>query len=91
VLWDSKNKNLKLIDFGLSKLLKKSTDKMNTYCGSPAYMAPKVFLENCYTVKADLWSLGVMTYLMLSGEFPFFSDSLPELTKLITTCDFNYD
>ncbi|CAJ1334598.1 unnamed protein product, partial [Effrenium voratum] len=66
---------LKLIDFGLSKFYGRPTDRfdavMRTCCGTLGYCAPEVFAE-AYNSQCDMWSLGVLVYLLLSGEMPFF-------------------
>jgi calcium-dependent protein kinase len=59
----------KLIDFGLSKN-NSDKKKMATVAGTPFYMAPEVLNQN-YTSKADIWSLGVLLYTMVSGYLPF--------------------
>jgi len=61
--------HLKLIDFGLAKFWDRSC-KMSWRCGSLPYMAPEV-LSGSYTDKADLWSLGVIVYMLLVGTPPF--------------------
>ncbi len=61
--------DLKLIDFGLSRHFKKS-EKMNVPVGTPYYVAPEVLKGN-YDEKCDMWSLGVITYMLLSGTPPF--------------------
>jgi len=60
---------LKLIDFGFSKRLS-FNEHCETLCGTLLYIAPEV-LEERYAFKADVWSLGVMLYLMLSGRLPW--------------------
>ena len=62
------NNTVRLIDFGLSKMSKKK--QMTTVAGTPFYMAPEV-LEGGYTSKADMWSLGVLLYTLVSGYLPF--------------------
>lgn len=59
---------LKIIDFGLA-----TTENIaQTQCGSKMYMAPEIFLCKKYTYKADLWSVGVILYRMLTGQ-PLFN------------------
>lgn len=59
---------LKLVDFGLSKLVK---DYTYTTIGTPYYMAPEVILGRGYTYHCDYWSAGVTIYKMIYGSFPF--------------------
>lgn len=70
VLLDQKSKfdQIKIVDFGTSTFVKVA--KMEDKVGSPYYIAPEV-LNKSYTSKCDLWSLGVITYLLLAGEPPF--------------------
>jgi calcium-dependent protein kinase len=63
------NGSLKIIDFGLSKQVKKYK-KMSTIVGTPYYIAPGV-LKGKYNDKCDVWSLGVIMYILLSGYLPF--------------------
>lgn len=69
-LYDSKgSKHLKLIDFGFSKIWDANI-KMRISCGTLSYVAPEV-LEKSYTSQCDLWSLGVITFILLAGYMPF--------------------
>mmetsp|Transcript_168262 Transcript_168262/g.540577 ORF Transcript_168262/g.540577 Transcript_168262/m.540577 type:complete len:557 (+) Transcript_168262:65-1735(+) len=61
--------HLKLIDFGLSKFYDED-EHMKQACGTLHYIAPEV-LKHKYTQKADLWSLGVIVYMLLTGGPPF--------------------
>ena len=65
----SDNNEVKLIDFGLSKR-RNPNDKLKTIAGTPYYMAPEV-LKGVYDEKADIWSLGVLLYVFMSGYLPF--------------------
>ena len=74
---DELNSEIKLIDFGLSR--KYSADqKMHTILGTPYYIAPEVLKGN-YDEKCDIWSIGVLTYIMLCGEPPFKGKSNNEI------------
>lgn len=65
---------VKLIDFGLSKVFT-AGDKMRTACGTVYTMAPEVLAGTGYTQKADLWSAGVIAFVLLSeGHLPFLKD-----------------
>lgn len=63
--------HLKLIDFGFSKVYNPDTDmKMRMSCGTLAYVAPEV-LNKSYGVKCDMWSVGVVIFILLVGYMPF--------------------
>jgi calcium-dependent protein kinase len=64
---------IKLIDFGLSRKYN-SNEKMHTKIGTPYYVSPEV-LNGVYDEKCDIWSVGVLTFLMLSGSPPFMSST----------------
>lgn len=68
---------IKMIDFGLSKDFSEQ-NTMTTMSGSPYYIAPEVFLQK-YTQKIDIWSMGVVLYIMLSGKVPFPGRTEPEI------------
>ena len=61
--------NIKICDFGLSAF-KNSTDKLHTILGTPYYMAPEV-LKGDYNEKCDIWSIGAITYYLITGTEPF--------------------
>ena len=64
------NNTVKLIDFGLGKLMKTNGEKIKSLVGSPLFVAPEVLLGN-YTKKCDIWSLGVILFLLVGGYPPF--------------------
>lgn len=68
---------IKLIDFGLSKR-QDGNNKLKTIAGTPYYMAPEV-LNGVYDSKVDIWSLGVLLYVFMSGYLPFQGDKKHEV------------
>jgi len=66
--------DVKLADFGLSKLLSDDI-LMHTACGTPIYVAPEVLNGEGYDKEVDLWSVGVIMYILLCGFPPFFDDT----------------
>merc|ERR1719191_2650584 len=72
---------LKLIDFGFAKIWDPSTLMMAS-CGSIAYVSPDVLLGKGYTSKCDLWSLGVIVWMLLVGYPPFHGDEKVMMKKI---------
>lgn len=72
---------MKLIDFGLAEVVKKRR-KLTIFSGSRYFLAPEV-ISSSYTEKRDIWSLGVLLYVMLAGSFPFYGNSDKELFSAI--------
>jgi serine/threonine protein kinase len=74
--------SVKICDFGLSTLAD-TNSLMNTMCGSPMYMAPEVIAHETYTVKSDLWSLGVILYELIYQTHPYPATNYYQLTRAI--------
>mmetsp|Transcript_28162 Transcript_28162/g.65145 ORF Transcript_28162/g.65145 Transcript_28162/m.65145 type:complete len:521 (+) Transcript_28162:165-1727(+) len=72
---------LKIIDFGLSRH-DSQTNIMKTKVGTPYYVAPEV-LKREYTKSCDIWSIGVITYILLCGYPPFYGDSDTEIFESV--------
>jgi len=68
---------LKLADFGLSTSVKSIEEVLTDPCGTAFYIAPEVF-SRAYTASADVWSLGVIMFLLVSGYVPFGSEARTE-------------
>ncbi|XP_065187232.1 MAP/microtubule affinity-regulating kinase 3-like [Sycon ciliatum] len=79
---------VKLTDFGLSNLFAPG-EKLKTSCGSLSYAAPEILLGDMYDAPAvDLWSLGVILYMLLVGEKPFVGGTDSETLTMIMDCKF---
>jgi len=79
---------IKVADFGLSKNF--GDEKMMTSCGSPGYVAPEVLECETYDKAVDMWSIGVILYILLVGYPPFYADNDPALFKKIMACDYDF-
>lgn len=76
---DEKTGAVKIIDFGFSVMCNPS-QKLKIFCGTPSYMAPELTMKREYDGKAvDMWALGVLLFVMITGAFPFRGQSESEL------------
>ncbi|WVN88832.1 uncharacterized protein L203_104046 [Cryptococcus depauperatus CBS 7841] len=76
-------RNIKIGDFGLSNLMTDG-DFLKTSCGSPNYAAPEVISGKLYSgPEIDVWSAGVIMYVLLCGKLPFDDEHIPTLFKKI--------
>ncbi|XVF84197.1 hypothetical protein PTKIN_Ptkin17bG0006100 [Pterospermum kingtungense] len=85
--------NLKVTDFGLSALAesKRQDGLLHTTCGTPAYVAPDVINRRGYDgCKSDIWSCGVILYVLLAGYLPFQDSNLMEMYKKIGKGEFKF-
>ncbi|XP_028801248.1 CBL-interacting protein kinase 24 isoform X2 [Neltuma alba] len=74
--------NLKVSDFGLSALTKQGAGLLHTTCGTPNYVAPEVLSNLGYDgAAADVWSCGVILFVLMAGYLPFEEPNLPALFK----------
>jgi tRNA A-37 threonylcarbamoyl transferase component Bud32 len=80
--------DIKIIDFGLSRFEEANT-AMTTRVGTPYYIAPEV-LGRHYDKACDLWSLGVITYILLSGYPPFYGDNDQEIFNSVRAGVFEF-
>ncbi|KAL2665659.1 hypothetical protein AAZV13_02G235900 [Glycine max] len=83
--------NLKVSDFGLSALSQQVRDDglLHTTCGTPNYVAPEVLNDRGYDgATADLWSCGVILFVLVAGYLPFDDPNLMNLYKKISAAEF---
>ncbi|XP_054423823.1 MAP/microtubule affinity-regulating kinase 4-like [Pteronotus mesoamericanus] len=74
--------NIRVADFGFARVF--TNYELSTYCGTISYMAPEILRSEIYDgPKADVWSLGVVLYRMLVGEFPFEGGSYGKTVQAI--------
>ena len=80
LIFESKgdNSDIKIADFGLAAKLKYPDEKLKLRCGSPGYVAPELLRNEGYNCSADVFSAGVIFYVMLTGR-PLFPGSTPEI------------
>ena len=71
-------------DFGLSRVF--SGSGLLTYCGSPEYVAPEVLSMKPYNPQVDVWSIGVITYILLTGFLPFYDKNHTILFEKNSKC-----
>lgn len=80
-----------ITDFGLASARKKGDDcLMKTTCGTPEYIAPEVLVRKPYTNSVDMWALGVIAYILLSGTMPFEDDNRTRLYRQILRGKYSY-
>jgi len=89
----SKKEMIKVADFGLSKMFK--LEDLLSQCGSPTYVAPEVLLAtpvSGYDEAVDMWSLGVITFVLLTGCFPFYEEqsNFAALYKKIINVEYSF-
>ena len=79
---ESNKSFLKLADFGLATKLEFPGDRKHTVCGTPNYIAPEIIMSSMgkghsgHSYEVDIWSTGVILYLMLVGKPPFETNKL---------------
>jgi len=94
LLENSTSNNIKLTDFGVAKLFG-AGERLGSFCGTYHFIAPEVlrtkFDDIEYGPAVDLWSCGVILFVMLSGDFPFESDDTCTLEARILAGQYDFD
>jgi serine/threonine protein kinase len=82
---------LKIADFGLSKCWTDNAQELlKTACGTPGYFAPEVLQQSGYTRAVDMWSIGVILYILLSGTPPFPFHNEAKMYRSIMEADYSF-
>ena len=63
---------------------------MMTKTGTVAFSAPEIFTQTIYDEKVDIWSCGIVLYMMLCGQQPFFEENVAKLVLEITTSELDF-
>ncbi len=79
---ESDDSDIKIADFGFAKKVK-TPNSLTTQCGTPGYVAPEILEGKPYDTQADMWSLGVIVYILLGGYPPFIEQNQRELFRKI--------
>ncbi|KAG6423360.1 hypothetical protein SASPL_113754 [Salvia splendens] len=85
----SEDADMKLIDFGLSDFIR-TDERLNDIVGSAYYVAPEV-LHRSYSVEADIWSIGVITYILLCGSRPFWARTESGIFRSVLRAEPNFE
>lgn len=83
---EGKVDDIKIADFGLSKMVLPE-EKMMGACGTLSYVAPEVLSMQGYGVQADVWSVGVILFLILCGKLPFDGDDSNDIIRKTVQCE----
>ncbi|KAE8656929.1 CBL-interacting serine/threonine-protein kinase 16 [Hibiscus syriacus] len=87
------NQNLKVTDFGLSALPEqlRNDGLLHTQCGTPSYVAPEVLRKKGYDgAKADIWSCGVILFVLLAGCLPFQAENLMKMYMKVFKAEYEF-
>ncbi|XP_062817803.1 myosin light chain kinase 3 isoform X2 [Anolis carolinensis] len=81
---------IKIIDFGLARRYK-PRDKLKVNFGTPEFLAPEVVNYDFVSFPTDMWSVGVIAYMLLSGLSPFLGETDTETMNYIVNCSWDFD
>ncbi|KAM4747070.1 death-associated protein kinase 2 [Rhinophrynus dorsalis] len=82
--------HIKLIDFGLAHKIEEGVEFKNIF-GTPEFVAPEIVNYEPLGLAADMWSIGVITYILLSGASPFLGENKQETLSNITAVNYEFD
>mmetsp|Transcript_23471 Transcript_23471/g.49127 ORF Transcript_23471/g.49127 Transcript_23471/m.49127 type:complete len:343 (+) Transcript_23471:1-1029(+) len=86
---------IKIADFGFAKKVRADDSdrdrSLTTMCGTPGYVAPEILRKEWYGTKADMFSMGVIVFILLGGYPPFYADSQKDLLLMCRSGQFEFD
>jgi calcium/calmodulin-dependent protein kinase I len=83
---------VKIADFGFAKMIQSTEDRtLETACGTPGYVAPEILRNERYGKEVDIWSLGVIFYILLCGYPPFHDSNQKRLFEKIKRAEYEFD
>lgn len=81
--------DIRIADFGLARRTS-GPYSLRTQCGSPNYVAPEIIRGKCYGSKVDMWSIGVILYILLCGYMPFCGSEPKQLYRQVVRGDYSF-
>ncbi|XP_031171143.1 myosin light chain kinase, smooth muscle-like isoform X3 [Sander lucioperca] len=90
ICMDTTGTRIKIIDFGLARELEEGKPLMVMH-GTPEFVAPEVINYESVGLETDMWSIGVICFVLLSGESPFQGNNDAETLALVTAASFEFD
>ncbi|MBE9568640.1 MAG: serine/threonine protein kinase [Proteobacteria bacterium] len=88
IMYNPKDRQVKITDFGIARITDSVKTRTGSFLGSPSYMAPEQMTGAHVDGRADIYSLGITFYQLLTGRLPFKADSLANLAYKITNENF---
>ena len=84
------NYNIRLVDFGLSRNFENEEETFTSQCGSYQYISPEMIAGEKYTCECDIWSMGVLLYIMVCGIYPFEGETMQKTMELVLSQEPEY-
>jgi len=89
LLSEHHDSEVKIADFGFAKIVKQP-NSLTTQCGTPGYVAPEILEGTPYDERADMWSVGVILYILLGGYPPFIESTQRDLFRKIRKGEYEF-
>ena len=86
---DESDTDIKLVDFGFARHIKDLSGDVSI-CGTPDYIAPEILKREGYSSACDIWSAGIIAYVLLGGYPPFYDEDDAKLYRKIMDGDFSF-